>query len=189
MWRGDFHGVADFSGAAAARAPEHPATDSGGLQTAQYPGGTAGAGQENTPLGNPDIRIPVVQNPAERPRRGEDDAGSEEKTEREDAETGERRSNGPHEEHSRPEQLILGENLDGGQGSPETQTPPRPRRGMAPAELRLTLPFSFPGFPDDAIPPRDLRRDSRRPEREKRKEKIITLRERKRDSWTDRDDL
>ncbi|KAJ1107392.1 hypothetical protein NDU88_004782 [Pleurodeles waltl] len=122
--------------------PEHLATDNGGLQAAGYPGGTAGAGQENTPLGNPDIWIPIVQNPVERPRRGEDHAraeenteegeeGTEEKTEQEDTEAGERWSKGPHEEQSRPEQLTPGENLDSGQGSPET--PPRPWRGVAPA--------------------------------------------------------
>ncbi|KAJ1087810.1 hypothetical protein NDU88_000973 [Pleurodeles waltl] len=73
-----------------------------------------------------------MQNPAERPRRGEDDVRVEEKTvedevrtggrpEREDVETGERRCGGPTEEWSYPEQLTPGENLDGEQGSPETQ--------------------------------------------------------------------
>ncbi|KAJ1099862.1 hypothetical protein NDU88_004957 [Pleurodeles waltl] len=95
-------------------------------------GGTSGAGQENTPLWNPDSRIPIVQNPADRPQWEEDDVRAEEKTKQddagtgekpewEDAETGERRSDGQPKEWSRPEQLTPGENLDGEQGSPETQ--------------------------------------------------------------------
>ncbi|KAJ1188199.1 hypothetical protein NDU88_004962 [Pleurodeles waltl] len=95
------------------------------------PRGHRGAGQEKTHLRNPDIQIPVVQPPARRPQRGEDDAeaeeqteeddaGTEGKTEREDAETGKRPCEGPHEERSCPEQLTPGENLDEGQGSPET---------------------------------------------------------------------
>ncbi|KAJ1140784.1 hypothetical protein NDU88_007122 [Pleurodeles waltl] len=60
-------------------AQEHPATNNGRLQAARYPGGTAGEEQERTFIGNPDIQIPVVQKPAERPRQ-------EEETEREDTE-------------------------------------------------------------------------------------------------------
>ncbi|KAJ1101674.1 hypothetical protein NDU88_006739 [Pleurodeles waltl] len=155
------------------RVPEHPATDNGGLQTSRYPGVTAGAGQENTPLGNLDSQIPVVQNPVERPRRREDDARAEKKTEeddagrgqkpeQEDAETGERRSDGPHEEWSRLEHLTPGENLDRGQGSPEMK-----RLHHVPGGAWLQQ------LPDDTIPLRDLRRESRRPEKEKRKEKNI----------------
>ncbi|KAJ1206040.1 hypothetical protein NDU88_001454 [Pleurodeles waltl] len=87
---------------------------------------TPGAEQGSTHLGNPDIRIPVVQIPAECPRRekedaraeeetDEEDARAEDETKREDAEARERRSGGPHEE------LTPGETLDGVQGSLETQ--------------------------------------------------------------------
>ncbi|KAJ1179773.1 hypothetical protein NDU88_005007 [Pleurodeles waltl] len=174
------------------------------------PLGHCGAGHKNTTLGNLDIRIPVVQNPAGHPRREEDDAeveektgeddaeteepteeddaGTEGKTEREDAETGQKPCDGPHEERSRPEQLTPRGNLDKGQGSLET---PRLRHVPGGAWLQQSddLPYllSFPGYPGDAIPPRDLQRDSRRPEREKRKEEVTTRREK--DSSTDREDL
>ncbi|KAJ1177367.1 hypothetical protein NDU88_002626 [Pleurodeles waltl] len=95
------------------------------------PPGTPGTGQENTPLWNTDIRITVVKNRVGHPRQreedaevkeqmGEDDAGTEGKTVQEDAETGERRNEGPHKEQSHLEQLTPGENLNEGQGSPET---------------------------------------------------------------------
>ncbi|KAJ1128452.1 hypothetical protein NDU88_006830 [Pleurodeles waltl] len=153
------------------------------------PWGTTVEEQEHTYIGNPDIRIPVFQKPAERLRQGEEeteredvkaeeetervgakaeeeteweDAKAEEETQREDVEAGERQSEGRHEERSHPEQLTHGGKFDGGQGRPET-------------------------FPDDATPPRDLRRDQRRPEREKREERIISLEER--DLWTNRKDL
>ncbi|KAJ1145155.1 hypothetical protein NDU88_011447 [Pleurodeles waltl] len=58
--------------------------------------------------------IPVEKRPAERPRQREE-------TEQEDAETEEKGSDGTREERSRPDQQTHEENLDGGQGSPETQ--------------------------------------------------------------------
>ncbi|KAJ1136517.1 hypothetical protein NDU88_002932 [Pleurodeles waltl] len=102
--------------------------------------GSVGAEQGNTPLGNPDIRIPVVKYEAGhlRPRRndteaeepcredaeaeepcGQDDA---EKTVQGDAVTGESRTKGPPKEWSRLEQLTPRESLGEGQASPEPPT-------------------------------------------------------------------
>ncbi|KAJ1200571.1 hypothetical protein NDU88_004394 [Pleurodeles waltl] len=166
---------------------------------ASRPPGTPGAprwwDRKTLPSG---IQIPVVQKSAGRPWRGEedaevnkqageDDAGTEGKTVQEDAGTG------PHSERSRLEQLTPGENLDEGQGSPETpillHVP-----GGAWLQQTYDLPYLlfFPGFPDDAIPPRDRRQADQRPEREKRKEEITSLREKETQGLiekTDRKDL
>ncbi|KAJ1129908.1 hypothetical protein NDU88_008269 [Pleurodeles waltl] len=165
------------------------------------------AGQENTPLGNPDSRSPKTRGTSaagevRRGSRGADRRGR--RGSRRADRTGRRENRrknragrhrnreetveGPHEEWSRPEQLSPRENLDKGQGSPET-----PRlchvHGGAWFQQGDDLPYllSFSGFPGDAIPPRDLQQDSRRSEREKRKEEITTVREK--DSWTDKEDL
>ncbi|KAJ1178638.1 hypothetical protein NDU88_003881 [Pleurodeles waltl] len=122
------------------RAPKHPAIEYGGLQAARYPGGTAGVEQGNTPLWNPDIRIPVVKYEVglPRPRRkdteaeepcreyeeaeelcGQDDA---EKMVQGDAVMGESRTKGPRKERNRLEQLTPGESLDEGLASPGPTT-------------------------------------------------------------------
>ncbi|KAJ1175915.1 hypothetical protein NDU88_001200 [Pleurodeles waltl] len=88
------------------------------------------AGQENTPLGIPDIRIPVVKHQAGRPRHGREGRRSRRAERRgrrgetvlEDTATGERRTQGPPKERSCLEQLTPGESLNEGQGSPETLT-------------------------------------------------------------------
>ncbi|KAJ1165521.1 hypothetical protein NDU88_005948 [Pleurodeles waltl] len=120
------------------RVLEHPATHDGGLETVREPGGTAGPESEDTPLGNPDIWIPVAEKTAGRPWRGEvdaekqegednaeeqrreDDAGRERKTESGTVEIRERRGKEPHEERSCLGQLTPGDRPDEGQRSPET---------------------------------------------------------------------
>ncbi|KAJ1151101.1 hypothetical protein NDU88_003888 [Pleurodeles waltl] len=74
---------------------------------------------------------------------------------------------GPHRERRCLEQLNPGENLEERQGSPET---PILHSSLEGAWLQQV-------FPDDAIPPRDRRRAERRPEREKKKEEVISQRE------------
>ncbi|KAJ1186878.1 hypothetical protein NDU88_003658 [Pleurodeles waltl] len=78
------------------RAPEHPATTNGGLQTGRYLGDTKEEEQENMHIGNLDIWISVEKTPAERPRQRRE-------TEQEDAEAGEERSEGTREERSHPD--------------------------------------------------------------------------------------
>ncbi|KAJ1206495.1 hypothetical protein NDU88_001900 [Pleurodeles waltl] len=103
-------------------APEHPAPDNGSLRTAQYPGGTAGAGKENGPLRNPDIRISIVEKgtgcllreagDVEANAPGEEDvAGKQGQTGQEDTEPG------PHREQRHREQLTPRETLEEGRGS------------------------------------------------------------------------
>ncbi|KAJ1130998.1 hypothetical protein NDU88_009341 [Pleurodeles waltl] len=60
------------------RGLEHPATHDGGLLTDRDPGGTARPELEDTPLGNPDIRIPVTEMTTAHPWRQEDDAKKQE---------------------------------------------------------------------------------------------------------------
>ncbi|KAJ1097476.1 hypothetical protein NDU88_002594 [Pleurodeles waltl] len=105
-----------------AKAPEPPATNNGGLQAAQYPGGTTGEELENSYIRNPDIQIPVEKKPVECPQQNEE-------TEQDDAEAWERRSDGTRGEWSHPEQQTQEENLDGRQGSPETRRLHRVRGG------------------------------------------------------------
>ncbi|KAJ1218730.1 hypothetical protein NDU88_006307 [Pleurodeles waltl] len=87
-------------------ASEHPATSSGGLQAGQYPWGTAGEEPEGEYIGNPDIRIPIVQN-----AECEQQPGREEG---ENAEAEKRRGEREREEPRWPEQRTPGENPDDG---------------------------------------------------------------------------
>ncbi|KAJ1187178.1 hypothetical protein NDU88_003957 [Pleurodeles waltl] len=92
---------------------ERPATSNGGLHTDRYPGGTDGEEPEDEDIGNPDIRIPEVQN-AECPRRPEEEDNKNVEVEKG---RGERDS----EETQRPGQRAPGGNPDDGQGGPETR--------------------------------------------------------------------
>ncbi|KAJ1141384.1 hypothetical protein NDU88_007717 [Pleurodeles waltl] len=118
------------------RAPEHPITNNGGLQTGRDPGGTAGWNRRTRPLGIQISGFLLRKRPRDVPgeertrrnrgeddaeeQRGEDDAGRERKTESENAETREQQSEEAHEEQCHLEQLTPGDRPDEGQRSRET---------------------------------------------------------------------
>ncbi|KAJ1128655.1 hypothetical protein NDU88_007030 [Pleurodeles waltl] len=60
------------------RGLEHPATQDGGLLPDRDPGGTAGSKLEDTPLGNPDCRVPITEMTTACPWRAEEDARNQE---------------------------------------------------------------------------------------------------------------
>ncbi|KAJ1181161.1 hypothetical protein NDU88_006371 [Pleurodeles waltl] len=95
-------------------ASEHPATTNSGFQAGRYPEGTAVEEPEGECIGNPDIRIPIVQN-------GERPGHLEEGREIKNAGAEERRAERERDEPRRPEQRTPRGNPDDGQGGPETR--------------------------------------------------------------------
>ncbi|KAJ1179490.1 hypothetical protein NDU88_004724 [Pleurodeles waltl] len=143
------------------RNPETPRHRHPGAGTPDRdPGGTAGSEPEDTPLGNPDIRIPITEMTTAHPWRAEEDtrnqeeeeendagdpktdtdARGEEKTESETGETRERQGEEPHTEQSFLGQLTPEDRPEEGKRNPET---PRHRHVPGGAWLQQsTLPHS-----------------------------------------------